>query len=78
MNTIKSVLINYILNNVDDGHLRNLFVAANVFSGGLTDRDSLDNVSEAVITHLQTMTEEERVMTLRFIHSLKDFQEVVA
>lgn len=78
MNTMKSILINYILNNVDDGHLRNLFVTANVFAGGMTDRDSLDNVSEAVITHLQTMTEEERVMTLRFIHSLKDFREVTA
>ena len=78
MNTMKSILINYILNNVDAGHLRNRFVTANVFAGGLNDRDSLDNVSEAVITHLQTMTEEERVMTLRFIHSLKDFREVTA
>ena len=78
MNKMQSVLIRYIL-RADNDHLRNMFIAANVFAGGLiADRDALDNVSEAVITHLQTMTGEERVMTLKYIHALKDFREVTA
>lgn len=76
MNKMHSVLIKYIL-RADDVHLKKMFIAANVFAGGLiADRDALDNVSEAIITHLQTMTEEERVMTLKYIHALKDFREV--
>ena len=78
MNKMQSVLIRYIL-RANTGHLRMMFIAANEFAGGLiTERDSLDNVSEAIITHLQTMTEEERVMTLKYIHALKDFREVPA
>ena len=37
-----------------------------------------NEVIQAINRHLETMTEEERVMTLRFIHSLKDFREVTA
>ena len=78
MNKIQSVLIRYIL-RADDDHLKKMFIAANVFAGGLiADRDALDNVSEEVITHLQTMTEEERNMTLKYIHALKGFREVTA
>ena len=77
MNVLKSILINTIL-KLDDIHLRKMFIVADVFAGGLTDRDALDSVSAAIINHLQTMTEEERVMTLKFIHSLKDFREVSA
>ena len=28
--------------------------------------------------HLETMTEEELIMTLKYIHALKDFREVTA
>ena len=52
MNKIHSVLIRYIL-RADDNHLRKMFIAANTFAGGLiADRDALDNVSEAIISHL--------------------------
>ena len=75
MNKVQSVLIRYIL-CADDDHLKKMFIGANVFAGGLmADRDALDNVSEAVITHLQTMTEEERIMTLKYIRALKGFRE---
>lgn len=77
MNVLKSILINMIL-KLDNRHLRQMFIVADVFVGGLTDRDTLDSVSAAIIDHLQTMTEEERVMTLKYIHSLKDFREVSA
>ena len=40
--------------------------------------DAMDEVSEAVITHLQTMTEEERIFVLKYIHALKDLREVTA
>lgn len=33
-----------------------------------------DNVSKAINHHLQTMTEQERVMVLKYIHALKDFR----
>lgn len=74
---IRKIMANFV-QNAEENHLRILFAAANELAGGLTDRDALDDVSEAVIRHLQTMTEEERVVTLRFIHSLKDFREVTA
>lgn len=77
MNVLQKILIKYIL-RVDANHLKKLFIAANTFAGGLTDRDALDSVSAAIITHLQTMTEEEKVMTLKYIHSLKDLREVTA
>ena len=72
---MRKILANFV-QQAEDNHLRLLFMAASELAGGLTDRDALDDVSEAVIRHLQTMSEEERVMTLRFIHSLKDFREV--
>ena len=75
MNALQSILINAIL-KLDERHLRMMFIAANTFAGGLTDRDALDSVSAAIITHLQTMTEEAKVMTLKYIHSLKDLREV--
>ena len=33
-----------------------------------------DNVTNAISTHLETMTEEERIMVLKYIHALKDFR----
>jgi hypothetical protein len=33
-----------------------------------------DNVTNAINTHLETMTEEERIMVLKYIHALKDFR----
>ena len=72
---IRKILANFV-QKADENRLRLLFTVASELAGGLTDRDTLDDVSAAVISHLQTMTEEERVMTLRFIHSLKDFREV--
>ena len=35
-----------------------------------------NEVIQAINRHLETMTEEERVMTLKYIHALKDFREV--
>lgn len=77
MNILKSILINTIL-KLEEQHLRLMIIAANEFAGGLTDQDALDSVSAAIIDHLQTMTKEERVMTLKYIHALKDFREVTA
>lgn len=42
----------------------------------IQDITRADNVSEAIIAHLQTMTEEERILTLKYIHALKDFREM--
>ena len=33
-----------------------------------------DSVTRAINTHLENMTEEERVMVLKYIHALKDFR----
>lgn len=33
---------------------------------------------QAINCHLETMTEEELIMTLKYIHALKDFREVTA
>ena len=72
MSVFHKIIIKYILSlGEDDPYLRKLWIASNVFSGGLTDRDALDNVSASILNHLQTMTEEERSMTLKYIHSLK-------
>lgn len=34
-----------------------------------------NEVIRAINRHLETMTEEELVMTLKYIHALKDFRE---
>lgn len=75
MNVLQKILIKYIL-RADNNYLKKMFIAADVFADGLTDRDALDSVSAAIITHLQTMAEEEKVMTLKYIHALKDFRDV--
>lgn len=75
MNLLQSIIVNYIL-KLDGNKLRQIFTVVDDFAGGLTDQDALDNVSAAIINHLQTMTEQERVMTLKYIHALKDFREV--
>ena len=75
MSTMQAILIKCIL-GLDDAHLRQMFIVADVFMGGLTDRDALDPVSAGILVHLQSMTENERIMTLKYIHALKDFQEV--
>ena len=77
MNVLQSILIKYIM-KLDGIHLRQMFVVADALAGGLTDRDALDSASASIIGHLQTMTEEERVMTLKYIHALKDFREGAA
>ena len=33
-----------------------------------------DNVTNAINTHLETMTEKERIMVLKYIHALKDLR----
>lgn len=33
-----------------------------------------DSVTKAINTHLETMTESERVMVLKYIHALKDLR----
>lgn len=33
-----------------------------------------DSVTKAINTHLETMTEKERVMVLKYIHALKDLR----
>ena len=76
-NMIRNILANFV-QKADENHLRLLFTVASELAGGLTDRDAMDTVSAAIINHLQTMTEEERVMTLKYIHALKDFREVPA
>lgn len=75
MNLLQSIIVNYIL-KLDGNKLRQIFTVVDAFAGGLTDQDALDNVSAAIINHLQTMTEQERIMTLKYIHALKDFREV--
>lgn len=75
MNLLQSIIVNYIL-KLDGNKLSQIFTVVDAFAGGLTDQDALDNVSAAIINHLQTMTEQERVMTLKYIHALKDFREV--
>jgi len=37
-----------------------------------------NEVIQAINRHLETMTENELVMTLKYIHALKDFREVTA
>ena len=37
-----------------------------------------NEVIQAINRHLETMTESELVMTLKYIHALKDFREVEA
>lgn len=79
MNAFHKILIKYILGlDENDQHLKKLFIIANTFAGGLGDWNMLDPVSASILEHLQTMTEEEQVMVLRFIHSIKDFREVTA
>lgn len=34
----------------------------------------MDSVTKAINTHLETMTEEERIMVLKYIHALKDLR----
>ena len=34
------------------------------------------NITQAIDNHLADMTEKELVMVLKYIHALKDFQEV--
>lgn len=75
MNLLQSIIVNYIL-KLDGNKLSQIFTVVDAFAGGLTDQDALDNVSAAIINHLQTMTEQERIMTLKYIHALKDFREV--
>lgn len=75
MNLLQSIIVNYIL-KLDGNKLSQIFTVVDAFAGGLTDQDALDNVSSAIINHLQTMTEQERIMTLKYIHALKDFREV--
>lgn len=77
MNILKSILINFVL-NLNDNHLRRMYIVADAFAGGLTDLDALDSVSAAIISHLQTMTGTERTLTLKYIEDLKDFREVTA
>ena len=77
MCNLKTILISCIL-RLDGIKLRNMFVVANVLAGGLTDNDALDSVSFAILNHLQSMTENERTMTLKYIHALKDLREVTA
>lgn len=33
-----------------------------------------NTISKAIVNHLNTMTEEERIMVLKYIHALKDFR----
>ena len=41
------------------------------------EENKLNNeVIQAINRHLETMTEEEQIMTLKYIHALKDFREV--
>ena len=75
MNVLRSILINAMI-NLPDKDLRKMFITVSNLCHGLTDRDALDSVSSAIISHLQSMTEDEKVMTLKYIHSLKDFREV--
>ena len=43
------------------------------------EENKLNNeVIQAINRHLETMTEEEQIMTLKYIHALKDFREVTA
>lgn len=37
-----------------------------------------NEVIQAINRHLETMSESELVMTLKYIHALKDFREVTA
>lgn len=37
-----------------------------------------EKLIQAINGHLETMTESELVMTLKYIHALKDFREVKA
>ena len=76
-NMIRNILANFV-QKADENRLRLLFTVASELAGGLTDRDAMDTVSAAIINHLQTMTESELVMTLKYIHALKDFREVTA
>ena len=75
MCNLTAILISCIL-RLDGVKLREMFVVANVLAGGLTDNDALDSISVAILNHLQSMTENERIMTLKYIHALKDLREV--
>ena len=77
MNLLQSIIVNYIL-KLDGNKLRQIFTVVDAFAGGLTDKDALDPTNAAIINHLQTMTESERIMTLKYIHALKDFRDVTA